>query len=168
MDGQLVKIERAPEPDDILWENADIPKWRWRRNIIFSYFFGILILIGGGIIQYYLQYFQIQIEDAKIRSYFSTATSFFITIFNAIIVQFLIFVTRLEGNETKTDLDRSLLIKISLYSFFNAGIFYSVANILAQSLGSFNIQGNFSFEVTLFMSMNAITPNISALILSKL
>lgn len=60
------------------------------------------------------------------------------------------------------------MVKICLYSFFNAGIFYSLANILAQSLNSFNIQGNFSFEITLFMSINAFSPNIIGLILTKI
>lgn len=113
--------------------------------MLLTYFFGILILIGGGIVQYYLQYFQKRIDDAKIRSYFSTATSFFLTFFNGILLQFLNIMTKLEGNETKTDLDKSLLIKTCIYSFFNAGIFYSVANILAQSVSAFNFQGNFSF-----------------------
>lgn len=138
------------------------------RNIILAYFFGILILAGGGAIQYYLQYFQNQITDVAIKSYFSTASSIIITIFNAIIIQFLILVTKLEGRETKTDQDRSLLVKICLYSFFNAGIFYSAANILAQSINSFNIQGSFSYEITLFMSMNAITPNLISLIINKI
>lgn len=161
-------VERAPEPDDILWENADIPKSRQKRNIFLAYFFGILILLGGGVIQYYLQVFQNQITDATIKSYFSSASSLIITIFNGIIIQFLIFVTNLEGRETKTDQDRSLLVKICLYSFFNAGIFYTAANILAQSLHSFNIQGDISYEITLFMSMNAITPNVISLITNKI
>jgi hypothetical protein len=125
-------------------------------------------LAAGGVIQYFLQYYQLKITDVALHQYFSYATSIIITIFNAVIIQFLIFVTKLEGNYTKTDLERSLLVKICLYSFFNAGIFYSLANILAQSLNSFNIQGSFSFEVTLFMSMNAISPNLSNLLLSKL
>jgi hypothetical protein len=77
-------------------------------------------------------------------------------------------VTKLEGHETKTSLDESLLIKICLYSFFNAGIFYSLANILAQSISNFDIAGGFSFEVTLFIIMNAVPPNLINLVLSKL
>jgi len=62
-----------------------------------AYFFGIIILAGGGAIQYYLQYFQNQISEIEIRSYFSYATSIIVTVFNAIIIQFLIFVTGLDG-----------------------------------------------------------------------
>lgn len=159
---------RAPEPDDILWQNADIPKSRLLRNVFFSYFFGIAILLSGGIVQYILQYSQQQIKDEDIYTYFSYATSIIVTLYNAIIVQFLIIATKLEGHETKTNLDESLLIKICLYSFFNTGIFYSLANILVQELNNFDIQGGFSFEVTLFVIMNAVPPNITNLILSKL
>lgn len=95
VNGKTVVIKRAPEPDDILWENTDIPKSRLFRNIFFSYFFGIVILLTGGVIQYFLQYFQLQITDPVTNSYFSYLTSITVTIFNGIIVNFLTFVTKL-------------------------------------------------------------------------
>jgi hypothetical protein len=60
------------------------------------------------------------------------------------------------------------MIKICLYSFFNAGIFYSLANILAQTINRFDIEAGFSFEVTLFLAMNAVPPNLTSLLLKKL
>ncbi len=129
---KTVLIARAPEPDDIIWENADIPRLRLARNIFLSYLVGLLILASGGVIQYYLQYFQLKIKDPVTSSYFSYVTSVIVNIYNSIIVQFLILVTKSEGHVTKTGLDQSLMIKICLYSFFNAGIFYSLASILAQ------------------------------------
>lgn len=90
------------------------------------------------------------------------------TVFNGIIIKFLVFVTKHEGNFTKTDYDQSLMIKICLCSFFNAGIFYSLANIIAQSVSNFNIEGTFSFEITFFMTLNALSYNISNFIQTKL
>lgn len=95
INGKTVVIKRAPEPDDILWENTDIPKSRLFRNIFFSYFFGSVILLTGGVIQYFLQYFQLQITNPVTNSYFSYLTSITVTIFNGIIVNFLTFVTKL-------------------------------------------------------------------------
>jgi hypothetical protein len=101
--------------------------------------------MGGGYLQYRLQLIQNGIEDVSTRDYFAYVSSVIVTVLNAIIVAFLRIITQLEGFQTITALNRSLLIKICLFSFFNAGVFYSVANVLAQSLNSFNIQGNFSF-----------------------
>jgi hypothetical protein len=90
-----ILISRAPEPDDILWKNADIPKARRFRNVAISFLLGIAILFSGGVIQYYLQYFQLKISDPVVSSYFSYVTSILVTIYNTIIVQFLIFATKL-------------------------------------------------------------------------
>lgn len=60
------------------------------------------------------------------------------------------------------------MIKICFYSFFNAGIFYSLANILAQSVSNFDLQDGFAYEVTLFSIMNAFPPNLISLITGKL
>jgi hypothetical protein len=45
-------VERAPEPDDILWKNADKKRSSIIRNKIISYVISIGILVLGGFIQY--------------------------------------------------------------------------------------------------------------------
>ena len=54
-------VERAPEPDDILWQNADKSRSTILRNKVISYLICIAILILGGYVQYVLQ-----IEKGKI------------------------------------------------------------------------------------------------------
>ena len=44
--------------------------------------------------------------------------------------------------------------------FINAGVFIVAANILAD-ITKFNLEGNFSNEVTQIMILNSLTPNLS-------
>lgn len=162
---ERIVITRAPEPDDILWENSDKPRKKVFRNKVLSMTCGVILLLLGGGVQYLLDYLQQKVGSGIIVTLYSIASSISITLFNWIIVQFLVFVTHLEGNETTTLYNRSLLIKICLFEFFNAGIFSALANILSVSVDKFNIQGDFSFEITFFMLMNALVPSASTFLM---
>ncbi len=83
-----------------------------------------------------------------------------VAIFNFIISIFIQFVTKTEGDCTQTDMNSSILVKTSLFEFFNAGVFYTFARIAAQQTDKFDIQGNEAYETTLFMIFNAIIPQI--------
>ena len=158
--GQPVSVKRAPEPDDILWENAHNRRPTIIRNRVIAHLCCLVILVAGGVGQYYLYYASNFVTDDDAQTLLSLGTSILINVTNFIIVQVLIVVTRLEGNATRTEQNESLLVKICLYEFFNAGIFYSGAKILAQSVNNFNIQGTISFEIMLFMVINALSPTL--------
>lgn len=68
-----------------------------------------------------------------------TVSSVGVSIMNIIVLQFLYFTSTKERNETETDFNKSLIIKISFFQFVNAGIFIVLANILADP-GKFSIQ----------------------------
>lgn len=137
-----VVVKRAPEPDDIRWENADIPRPSIIRRKILTYFGSICILLLGGYIQYLLQVKKLSITDESLQNIYNIISSASITVFNIIISVFLQVVTDKEGDKTRTRTNSSLLIKASLFEFFNAGIFYTFARILASQINDFNIQGN--------------------------
>lgn len=51
---EYVVIQRAPEPDDIIWQNlGKSPKVIILRKIVTN-FLGVLLLVANGIIQYLL------------------------------------------------------------------------------------------------------------------
>lgn len=58
VNGHPVAVERAPEPDDIKWENASVTFCGgiWRK--IFYSFLTILLLLAGGAAQYGLAVLQ--------------------------------------------------------------------------------------------------------------
>lgn len=138
----MVVCERAPEPDDILWQNADKPRSSIIRNKIISYLVSICLLLVGGYIQYALQIKKQELVDQTIINLYNILSSISVVVFNFVISQFLVFMTAREGDCTMSHRNSSLLIKASIFEFFNAGIFYTFARILAQQIQNFNIQGN--------------------------
>jgi len=60
---QPVVVERAPEPDDILWNNADTPRNSIVRNKIISYVLSFGLLVLSGYIQYLLEVQKNSIQD---------------------------------------------------------------------------------------------------------
>jgi len=119
-------------------------------------------------VQYVLQIKKQELTDTLIINLYNILSSLSVVVFNFIISQFLVFMTAREGDCTMTNRNSSLLIKSSLFEFFNAGIFYTFARILAQQIDNFNIQGNESYEITLFMAINAVGPTTANIILTKL
>ena len=139
---KMVVCERAPEPDDILWKNADKPRGEIIRNKIITYIVSAGFLVLGGYIQYILQLKKRDLVDQTIISLYNIISSLSIFVFNLIISFFMIFMSAREGDCTQTNMNSSILVKTSLLEFFNAGIFYTFAKILAEQVDNFNIQGN--------------------------
>lgn len=135
-------VERAPEPDDILWKNADRKRSSMIRNKIISYVISVMILVLGGFIQYELEAQKNILESDLLKNIYTIASSFSLIVFNAIISVFLVFMTAREGDTTQTNMNSSLLIKVSLFEFFNAGIFNTFARILAGSIDNFDLAGD--------------------------
>ena len=95
----------------------------------------------------------------------STAASILVSILNVIIQQFLIFTSIKERNETQTEFNTVLMIKISMFQFLNTGVFVVVANFLAD-IDGFTLDQGLVFEVTQVMILNAVTPNLSLFLLN--
>ena len=52
------------------------------------------------------------------------------------------------------------MIKICFFLFLNSGVFLVAANIIANT-SDYSVEGGLSYEITLVMIMNAITPNLA-------
>ena len=101
-----------------------------------------MILVLGGFIQYELEAQKNILESDLLKNIYTIASSFSLIVFNAIISVFLVFMTAREGDTTQTNMNSSLLIKVSLFEFFNAGIFNTFARILAGSIDNFDLAGD--------------------------
>ena len=97
---EMVVCGRAPEPDDILWKNADKPRCEIIRNRILSYFVSICLLLLGGLIQYGIQIAKRDLTDPSKENIYNTLASVSIVIFNGILAAFLSFMSAREGNCT--------------------------------------------------------------------
>jgi hypothetical protein len=92
-------------------------------------------------VQYVLQVAKKDIANQTIVYVYNIGSSLSIVVFNFIISQSLVFMTAREGDCTQTSMNASLLVKTTLFEFFNAGIFYTFARIAAEQVDNFNIQG---------------------------
>lgn len=93
---------------------------------------GALLLFSGGLAQYWLAVLQLSVTDKTIQQLLSVGLSILVAIFNFIILQFLVFTTVKERNETLTEFNTVLTVKISFFQFLNTGIFVVLANFLAD------------------------------------
>jgi hypothetical protein len=74
----LVEATRAPEPEDIIWENIGIPDREIRKRKMFTYFITLLLLATSFGIVYGLTILQLTYES----SILSIAISLSITVIN--------------------------------------------------------------------------------------
>ena len=86
-------IKRAPEPDDIIWDNAHVTigEMIMRKMILGTVSF--VLLMVGGFAQYGLALMQRDITDDTRRILIGTLASVVVTITNLILQYFLIYTT---------------------------------------------------------------------------
>lgn len=96
--------------------------------------FGIISLfilgVGGGA-QYYLAVLASQATDDLMKLVFRFLNPLIVNIFNSIILVTLVIMTEKERNETVTEFQSVLVVKITFLQFFNAGIFVIASKIAA-------------------------------------
>lgn len=95
----------------------------------------------------------------------STVFSLSVSVLNAIIQIFLSFTSRRQRNETLTEFNTILMVKISIFQFLNTGVFVLLAQFLAD-MENFDLSKGIVFEVTQVMLINAILPNVTLFFLS--
>jgi len=57
------------------------------------------------------------------------------------------------------------MVKVSIFQFFNAGIFV-IASQIAANFNSFSLTNGFCSQITLIMALNAIIPNVTLFIIN--
>ena len=90
------------------------------------------MLAAGGTAQYGLALLQNSVTDPTEKQIYSIGLSIIVSIFNFIILQFLVFSSHKERNETLTEFNTVLTVKISLFQFLNTGIFVVLAIFFAD------------------------------------
>ena len=123
-----IGFHRAPEPEDILFENLEYANSIYRLvRIIFVYLVSIILIIICFLIVTCLNYLQKCIDEKKnyhiIKSnIISLLISCCILIINSIFEKILDLLTEIEKQSTSTNYFLSKSIKLTLFSFMNSGI----------------------------------------------
>jgi heme/copper-type cytochrome/quinol oxidase subunit 2 len=84
----------------------------------------VLVLLVGGGTQYGLSLMAKSDPDSTVLN---TASSLLVTIFNVVLMLALGFLTKKERNETETEDQTVLMVKVTIFQFLNAGIFVIIA-----------------------------------------
>lgn len=141
-------------------------------NKITTNLFGFLVLLIGGLIQYWLAVWQIKNPDSTSNSIILIFSAILVTFSNYLLSLLLIWATKKEGNFTKSKYNASLTLKICLFQFFNSGLFYTFSNLMAIQLTDNNVNNNmqemFSNKITVCMIVDAVTEGVKMLLIGYL
>ena len=136
-----IRFERAPEPEDIIYENLEYSNSMSRVcRIFFVYFFSFILIFICFIIVTALNYAQKYTNEKKnYHIVFEYIISLFIfcciKIIDIIFEKLLDFLTKKEKQPTTTDYYLSKSIKLTIFSFMNHGIIPLISEIYNQSKG---------------------------------
>lgn len=121
---RYITVNRAPEPNDIYWENLSISKAERLKRIAITYI-AVLVIIGCSFgIVYGLD------EAARTtQGFISIVISLVIVIFNAIIARVIISLTKYERYHTWTHYLTSVLNKLSFFLIINSGLIPLLNNL---------------------------------------
>lgn len=84
-------IERAPEPDDIIWQNSNVSVCGAVCRKIWYNFVSFGLLGIGGAAQYGLAVLETKFTDERTVFYIGIGSSLLVAIMNEIIYKFLIY-----------------------------------------------------------------------------
>ena len=100
-------------------------------NKIKTAIFGFMVLLLGGLIQFSVAVWQLKNTQPGLDISVALFSSILIMITNLLLEELLVWATKKEGNLSKSKYNASLNIKVCLFQFFNAGVFYALSNVMA-------------------------------------
>ncbi|CAK69146.1 unnamed protein product (macronuclear) [Paramecium tetraurelia] len=138
---RIIIFCRAPEPNDVFWENCGFNFQYQIQKRILNFFITIFILAASFTILLGLNILQSQnlssFDDA-IMIFVTLVISLIITVINQIIYHVIKLLGQSEKHFTKTHHDVSVATKLAIVQFFNSGIFTKVINILVYNFQNEN------------------------------
>ena len=77
--------------------------------------------------QYGLAIWSYNTSDSTLKNIITFSSSLFVTIFNAFLTVVITILTEKERNQTLTEFQTVLMVKMTVFQFLNAGIFVILA-----------------------------------------
>lgn len=161
---QRLTVSKAPEPQDIIWEHLEYSFCQRFIRGLLLYFLSIILMgisfgcvLGLTTLQYNSEQ---KYEDNFILKYgVSLSISAVIAIINFLITMVFKYLAPLEKPWTHTQLYLSLSIKLTVFTFFNAGIIPLVTNGILYGWDSYDML--VSNMLMLFLTGSILSPLIS-------
>ncbi|CAD8053330.1 unnamed protein product [Paramecium primaurelia] len=172
---KLISIRRAPEPDDIFWENCGIENSIKIKRKFISWIV-VFVLLGISFATLYgLEYLQNQYLsndlDFITKTSISLLKSLIITIVDALIYYFITLLANHERHVTKTHQDTSVAQKLCCVQFINSCFLLLLihligvgqkGNFMEKSKYAIQKQGGIANDLLFVCSMNALFTPITA------
>lgn len=117
--------DRAPEPDDVYWENLSVGYWNRLCRTLFSLFVTLIISLVCFFVIAYL------VREQKERGgslALSIGISIVITIINSLLRAVVRALTSFQKKQTLTEFNVSVAYKLTVARFFNSAILLIFAN----------------------------------------
>jgi len=127
-EGCAISVKRAPEPNEVSWENLEISdRYRLQRQI-FNWFFTFVCLFLSFVmitLIFYLQMYMYENSDSSVlKRIISYVGCILIVIINMALVSIVTYLTRNEKLENVTDYETSLTQKKTAALFINTACIY--------------------------------------------
>ena len=157
-----IKVEVAPEPEDVIFENLQYSSFQRNLRIIFTYFLSfVIIAICLAII---LSLNQVQIKKIKnsnsnitlIKYGLSLLITVVVSTVNLIFQICLDYITKIEKQLSMTDLYLSLSIKLTIFTFITSAIVPFISNYYIANEGDYDLL--VTNMATIFLSNSLLTP----------
>jgi len=131
--GRILRVKRAPEPSDILWENLSFGGFKKmvkiiKTNIVTAFTILVTALILGGI-----SYWKQSLQKDTISSIVSLVASFITIFVNSVLVMVIKKYASEEHHHSYTIYHRSVATKLTIAQFINTAIVPFVVKWLLYS-----------------------------------
>ena len=155
---KLIKFERAPEPEDIIFENLEIDFKTKLKNIVFSSFISLLICSISAAIFLFLYSFQNigehydQTNLAIIFQIFSFSITIITYVIDCILEIVLEKLIKCQKSYTLTNFQSTFSVNLTFFWFLNSCIVPSIYEMMFSTVNEHEIITNNLFTKFLFNS----------------
>ena len=159
-----IEITRAPNPEDVIWENLGTSRKERGKHVAISYGVTILVLgmnFGLTLLFNWLKFNYSESLGTTLAVGFSALLAIFNNIFDQILTITINFFTEWENHETKTELKNSILIKIFISQFVNTNLLTLISYVIifgSKAQGIHVEGGLLSDVVSIIISQLLVNP----------
>lgn len=127
-DGQSILVIRAPEPNEILWENLGVSDIFRLKQKVLNFFLTFVVLLLSFVVILLIYYFQSYVAANEHSLFIQYIVSYsgclFIVIINNLLVLIVTILAKRELHQNYTDYDTSLTQKKTAALFLNSACIY--------------------------------------------
>ena len=157
-----ISVDKAPEPEDIIFENLQYSSVQRFFRMLLIYFVSFIIIFICFVIILCFNYLQIKLqkgnnENKKAFKYtLSLLITLVISVLNSVFQFFLDFLTKKERQISMTNYYLSYSVKLTIFTFITSGIIPLISSYYFNSRVNFDLLVTNMF--TIFLSNSFLTP----------